>query len=236
MSPLSPCPCFGRCPLDSGCRTPSRSRQSLFCRGQSGAGGAGLGRVPPNTNQEGECVYPSSWGRTAGSVHCKIYPPPRPGEGRPLRSPLEQRVSVAHDSSKETRGNKCATNRWGGYLGKDAARQAGGQPPPRQGRLAGSEGLRLAPPAWGGGLRGLHRGQAEAGLHALALLSPWGQHPYGHSKDISGFLCWVSLLGSGTVVQGAARCLLALPLLPPSLMCHRPQLFFGAPERFPGGS
>lgn len=79
VSPLSPCPRFGRCPLDSGCRTPSRSRQSLFCRGQSGAGGAGLGRVPPNTNQEGERVYPSSWGGTAGSVHCKIPPPPQPG-------------------------------------------------------------------------------------------------------------------------------------------------------------
>lgn len=111
-------------------------RQSSFCRGQSRAGGGRPGCVPPNTNEEGQRAYPCSWGEgeAAGSVCCKAPPPTHTswgeGEGRPLCSPREQRVSVARDSSKETQGNKCATNRWGGYLGKDAARRAGGQPPP----------------------------------------------------------------------------------------------------------
>lgn len=33
---------------------------------------------------------------------------------------------MAHDSSKETRGNKCTTNRWGGDRAGDAARRAAG--------------------------------------------------------------------------------------------------------------
>lgn len=89
---------------------------------QRGAGGAGLGRVPPNTNQEEGAE---------GSVRGE--PPPQPGKGgigegeeRPRRSPREQRVSVARDSSKETRGNKCTTNRWGGDRAGDAARRAAG--------------------------------------------------------------------------------------------------------------
>lgn len=99
------------CTAALGVGSPCAPQQRPFCRGNSGAGGAGMGRVPPNTNQEG-----NGWGGLQGL--CEVGPPQPAGEGekRPHRSPREQRVSVARDSSKETRGNKCATNRWGGDL------------------------------------------------------------------------------------------------------------------------
>jgi len=215
------CPCchcahiLAVVPSTPGAVPPCAPQQSPFCWGQSRAGGDWAGTCPPNTNQEGERVYPGSWGGTAGSA---LQDPPtsrgdreEEGEGRPRGRPREQRVSVARDSSKETRGDKCATNRWGGYLGKDAARWAGGQPPPR--RAGRRRGAGAGTPRLGGGLQW---GQAEAGLHALAPLSPWGQHPYGRRKGVSGVCAGCPRRGSGTAVQGAASCLLALPLLPSS--------------------
>lgn len=126
------------------------------------------------------------------------------GEGRPLRSPREQRVSVAGDSSKETQGNKCATNRWGGYLGKDAARRAGSQPPPR--RLPGAQGTAPGTPSLGGA-----QGAAQ-GPSWGRLARPCAPGP-GDSilTDTAGVLCWVTLLGRGTLVQGAAHCVLLCP-------------------------
>lgn len=90
---------------------------------------------------------------------------------------------------------------------------------PLPGRLPGAEGLLLAPPALAG-LRGLQKGQAEAGWHILVLLAP------GESilTDTSGVLYWVSLLGRSTLSAGSCSLPAALPLLP-SLMCHRSQLF-----------
>ena len=74
-------------PLTLGAIPPHAPRQSPFCRGQSRAGGAGLGRVAPNTNKEGERVYPGSWGGD-----CRVWglqglgtarpPPPARGTGR----------------------------------------------------------------------------------------------------------------------------------------------------------
>lgn len=77
---------------------------------------------------------------------------------------------------------------------------------PLPGELPGAEGLLLAPPALAG-LRGLQKGQAEAGWHVLVLLGePAGkEHPSAGSCSLPA----------------------ALPLLPPSLMCHRSQLFGG---------
>lgn len=77
---------------------------------------------------------------------------------------------------------------------------------PLSGELPGAEGLLLAPPALAG-LRGLQKGQAEAGWHVLVLLA----HGEGILTDTSGVLCWVSLLGRSTLVQGAAHCLLLSP-------------------------
>lgn len=115
-----------------GAGSPRAPRQRPFCWGQNRAGGGGLGRIPPNTNQEG-----NGWGGCG--VYVRRNPPQPAGEGekRPQCSPREQRVSVARDSSKETRGNKCATNRWGGDL-------AGMLPGRRRGAAAAS---RCFPPS-----------------------------------------------------------------------------------------
>lgn len=129
---------------------------------------------------------PGAGGRGELRGLCAARHPPHQlgeGEGRPLCSPREQRVSVARDSSKETQGNKCATNRWGGYLGEDAARRAGGQPPP--GRLPGAEPLLLAPQPWRGS--GVLKGQAEAGLVLLAVGTASSQISLGFC---AGLPCW----------------------------------------------
>lgn len=99
---------------------------------------------------------------------------------------------------------------------------------PLPGGLAGGEGLGVAPP---GGFGGLQQGQAKVGSwsvpggHALVLLSPQGQHPYGCGKDIDGFSCW----GSATVVQGAACS------SPSSAIANVPQTsaLFGGPRKTP---
>lgn len=84
-SPLSPCPSCPRgcCPRDSGCQTPSRSPTKTLLsgteQGSAGLGGAGLGRVPPNTNQEGGA---------AGSVRGETPPQlGKGGSGRGKRGP-----------------------------------------------------------------------------------------------------------------------------------------------------
>lgn len=134
-------------PSIPGAIPPRTPRQSPFCRGQSRAGWGQAGTCPPEYQSGGEACLPWQLGRSAGSACCETPPHQPGGQGGGSGGPQEQRVSVARDSSKETRGDKCATNRWGGYLGKGTARQAGSQPLPR--RLAGGEGLGPAPPASG---------------------------------------------------------------------------------------
>lgn len=226
VSSLSPCPRFSCCLLDSGCCTPSHSpTKPLLLVMEWGWGRGRLRCVPRIPIRRRSMFTLSAGGETVGSACCDT---PHTGGGNgegevwPCSSPQEQRVSVAHDSSKETQENKCATNRWGGYLGKDAAGRAAS---PFPSGLAGGKGLGLAPPALG------QSGDCnEARLSwvcmSLRCCPRWGQHPYGCSKGTSGLLCWVSPPGKWHRVQGAACCLLALPLLPPPLTCHRPQLFF----------
>lgn len=181
----------------------------------------------------------SAGGETVGSACCDTpHTGGGDGEGEvwPCSSPQEQRVSVAHDSSKETQENKCATNRWGGYLGKDAAGRAAS---PFPSGLAGGKGLGLAPPA-SGRSEDCNEARLRWVCMSLRCCLRWGQHSYGCSKGTSGLLCWVSPPGKWH--RCARSCLLPACSPPSSSTVDVPQtsafffFFFPGPQRASLGS
>lgn len=164
---------------------------------------------------------------------CCTTPPTSQGDGdgeeRPRHSPQEQRVSVARDSSKETQGNKCATNRWGGYLGKDAARQAGSRPPSqqagrRQGAGAGTPRLR-------GDIGSCNGAKARQVCMPMSAGTASLRSQQGH---LWGFVWRVP---AGKQHGRAGSCWLTVCSPPSSSISNMPQIsaFFGGPRKTPWG-